>query len=90
MSLSKALKKLIDNPDDLTELPAIIEKVTALEGEIDDYQQKIVDMRELNKKYLAMVPLTDEDPTETETKEEPPATLEDAKNYLIQTLGGNE
>lgn len=86
--LSKALKKLIENPDDLTKLPQIIEQVSNLESEIDSYQERIVQMRELNKKYLAMVPITDDDPTDQADEKEEPVTLADARDYLVQTLGG--
>ena len=88
--LSKALKKLIENPDDLTGLPQIIEQVSNLEQEIDSYQERIVQMRELNKKYLAMVPITDDDPTDQAENKEEPATLADAREYLVQTLGGEQ
>ena len=88
MSLAKALRKIIENPEDLTELPQIIAQVEAQEKEIDDYQSRIVDMRELNKKYLSMVPISDNDPTETDEGQEEPVTLADAKDYLVQTLGG--
>ena len=88
MSLAKALRKIIENPEDLTELPQIIAQVEAQEKEIDDYQTRIVDMRELNKKYLSMVPISDSDPTETDEGKEEPVTLADAKDYLVQTLGG--
>ena len=88
MSLAKALRKIIDNPEDLTELPQIIAQVEAQEKEIDDYQSRIVEMRELNKKYLSMVPISDSDPTEADSETDEPVTLADAKEYLVQTLGG--
>lgn len=87
MSIAKLLEAIISNPDDLTTLPQIIEQVRTLENEVDGYQQRIVEMRELNKKYLAMVPIETEDPTVPE--DEAPATLQDAKAYLVDTLGGN-
>lgn len=89
-TLSQALRKLIDNPDDLTELPGLIEKVSNLENDVEGYQERIVKMQDLNKKYLAMVPITDDDPAQAETKEEEPATLEDAKDYLVQSIGGEQ
>ena len=85
MSLAEALKRIKENPDDLTELPQIIEQVAGLETEIDEYQSRIVDMRELNKKYLAMVPVAGEEPKEE--KKEEPATLNDAKEYLVSHFG---
>lgn len=85
-TLAQALKQLIDNPDDLTALPGIIEQVSTLENDVDTYQSKIVEMRDLNKKYLSMVPITNEDPTDTTPVEEPPATLNDARSYLVDSL----
>ena len=90
MSLSEALKRIIENPEDLTELPQLIEQVGALESEVDGYQSRIVEMRELNKKYLAMVPIAGETP-EPDTEEQE-VTFEDAQEQLMNafhSVGGN-
>lgn len=86
MSLANVLKAIIENPEDLTALPQLVEQVAQLESDIDVYHQKIVDMRELNRKYLSMIPLTGEEPPEP--KEEPPVTLQDAREYMIQQYEG--
>lgn len=88
MSLADALKRIKDNPDDLTELPQIIEQVAAREQEIADYQKRIVEMQELNRKYLAMVPIAGEEPEQVE--ETKPATLDDAREYLVGHFGKDE
>ena len=41
MSLSDALKKIIADPEDLTQLPTIIEKVAQLEASELQYQERI-------------------------------------------------
>ena len=86
MNLSNALKAIIENPEDLTALPQLVEQVAQLESDMDVYHQKIVDMRELNRKYLSMIPITGEEPPEP--KEEAPVTLQDAREYMIQQYEG--
>lgn len=86
-AISKALKKLIENPDDLTALPSLIAQVEELEDSEENYQLRIGKLQDLNKKYLAQIPIPGNEPEE-EPNEQP--TLDDAKNYLIKKLGGNE
>ena len=87
MSLSEALKAIIADPEDLTQLPAIIEQVAQLEASELQYQERISKLQNLNKEFLAQIPIAGEDTKSDDQQEEDP-TLEDAKAYLIETLGG--
>lgn len=87
MSLSDALKAIISDPEDLTQLPSIIEKVAQLEASELQYQERISKLQNLNKEFLAQIPIAGED-TKMEDQQEEDPTLEDAKAYLVETLGG--
>ena len=87
MSLSEALKAIISDPEDLTQLPAIIEQVAQLEESELQYQERISKLQNLNKEFLAQIPIAGED-TKSDDQEDEEPTLEDAKAYLVETLGG--
>lgn len=87
MSLSDALKAIIADPEDLTQLPTIIEKVAQLEASELQYQERISKLQNLNKEFLAQIPIAGEDTKSDDQQDEEP-TLEDAKAYLVETLGG--
>lgn len=87
MSLSDALRAIISDPEDLTQLPAIIEQVAQLEASELQYQERISKLQNLNKEFLAQIPIAGEDTKSDDQQEEDP-TLEDAKAYLVETLGG--
>ena len=87
MSLSEALKAIIADPEDLTQLPAIIEQVAQLESSELQYQERISKLQNLNKEFLAQIPIAGEDTKSDDQQDEEP-TLEDAKAYLVETLGG--
>lgn len=89
MSLSDALKKIIADPEDLTQLPTIIERVAQLEASELEYQERISKLQNLNKEFLAQIPIAGED-TKTEDQQDEEPTLEDAKAYLIEKLGGEQ
>lgn len=86
-NISKALQALIDTPDDLTALPSLIAKVQALESQEENYMNRIARLQEVNKQYLAQIPIPGQEEVEEEKDET--ATIEDAKSYLIEALGGN-
>lgn len=87
--LSEALKALIANPDDLTSLPQLVAQVEQLEASEFTYQERIQKLQDINKAYLAQIPIpTNEPQTPQDEPKEP--TLEDAKAYLIDSLGGNK
>ena len=87
MGLSEALKAIIADPEDLTQLPAIIEQVAQLEASELQYQERISKLQNLNKEFLAQIPIAGEDTKVDDQQEEEP-TLEDANQYLVETLGG--
>lgn len=86
--LADALKKLIENSDDLSQLPQLVAQVEQIEGSEATYQERIAKLQEINKSYLAQIPIP------TDKTQEPPApekepTLDDAKAYLVQALKGD-
>lgn len=83
--IAEALKKLIENPDDLTTLPGLIAKVEEIETSEESYQERIGKLQNLNKQYLAQIPIPGEDPPAA-AEDEP--SIEDVKSYLIEKLGG--
>ena len=90
MNLSEAIRKLIADPEDLTNLPAILAQAEQMETGEADYQERIVKLQKLNKEYFNQIPVVAEiKPPETEEKE---VTFEDAQNELVkamQNMGGN-
>jgi hypothetical protein len=88
--IANLLKKLQENSEDLSSLPQLIAQVETLETAETTYQEKISKLQEINRSYLAQIPVP------TDKTNEPPAppqepTMEDARNYLIEALtGGNK
>lgn len=88
MKISEALQKIIDNPDDMSTLPQLVAQVRELEKNEVDYQERINKLQEINRSYLAQIPIPGQEPKK---EEKPQPTLEDAKQHIINTLtGGNE
>jgi Zn-dependent M32 family carboxypeptidase len=85
--IADAMKKLIENSDDLSTLPQLVSQVETIEASEENYQMRIQKLQEINKSYLAQIPIPEDKTKEpSATPEEP--TMEDAKNYLIEALGG--
>lgn len=86
--IADALKKLIENSDDLSSLPQLVAQVETIESSEATYQDRIARLQEINKSYLAQIPIPGD---ETEKKEDDPVepTLDDAKNYLVAALKGD-
>jgi hypothetical protein len=87
--IAAALRKLLENSEDLSTLPQLVAQVEALEETEADYQGKIAKLQEINRSYLAQIPVP------TDKTNEPPAaapepTMDDVKNYLVQTLTGGK
>jgi hypothetical protein len=87
--IAAALKKLLENSEDLSTLPQLVAQVEQLEAGEATYQERIAKLQEINRSYLAQIPVP------TDKTQEPPAapeepTLNDAKDYLVQALGGNK
>lgn len=87
MRLSELLQQLISNPDDLSTLPQLVAMAEKYESSEGQYLERIAKLQEINKSYLAQIPIPgQEEDKEEKTEEEP--TLEDAKSYLVEALGG--
>jgi hypothetical protein len=87
--VADALKKLLENSEDLSSLPQLIAQVDKIEGSETDYQQRISQLQEINRNYLSQIPIPGDNPhQQPDTPQEP--TLEDAKQALINVLGGNK
>jgi cell pole-organizing protein PopZ len=87
--IADALRKLIENSDDLSTLPQLVAQVETIEASEESYQDRIARLQEINKSYLAQIPIPNDKTNEPPAPPEEP-TLEDAKQYLIQSLGGNK
>lgn len=92
MEISKALQKIIENPDDLSTLPQIVAKVQELENKVQSfpeieqqYMERIERLQEINRSYLAQIPIPGQDQKKEEDPE-PEVTLEDAKKELINAM----
>lgn len=85
--IADALKKLLENSDDLSTLPQLVAQVETLETSEAGYQTRIADLQRVNREYLAQIPVPGQKQEEEEDDEEP--TLEDAKETLIGLLKGD-
>jgi hypothetical protein len=86
--IADALRKLIENSDDLSTLPQLVAQVETIESSEEEYQSRIARLQEINKSYLAQIPIPNDKTKEPPADPEEP-TMEDAKQYLIEALGGN-
>lgn len=82
MTVLEMLMAIRDNPEDLTELPNVIEQVTTMQGELDTANEKIGTLHGLNRKYLSMIPITDS--TVPAEQEEKKVTVEDAVSEIMK------
>jgi hypothetical protein len=87
--IADALKKLQENPEDLSTLPQLIANVETIEGNETEYQTRIQKLQDINRSYLAQIPIPGNEP-ENNNEEDTQPTLEDAKQYLVEHLGGKE
>lgn len=91
MSLAEELKKLVDNPDDLSTLPDLINQVAEFEKSASEnetnYQTRIKNLQDANRSYLSQIPMTQE---EIQTPEKTLPTFEDAKAHLINVVTGGK
>lgn len=83
--LSELIQALLDNPEQLDTLPSILEKARELEESERSNQERITKLQEVNRSLLSQIPVDEPDP---EPEDEEP-TLEDAKQYLIEALKGD-
>lgn len=90
MRLSEALQSLINSPDDLSTLPQLVARAQELETSEGQYQERIASLQEINRKYLAQIPIPSDETIADEQKDDEP-TLQDAQAYLVDYLtGGNK
>ena len=68
--VADALRKLIENSDDLSTLPQLVAQVETIEAGEEGYQARIAKLQEINKSYLAQIPIP------TDKTQEPPAAPE--------------
>lgn len=87
--VSDALKQLIDNPEDLSTLPQLVEQVAQMEEQEADYQNRISTLQDINRSYLQQIPIPNKDEPKEEPKEEK-VTLEDAQTQIMKSLGVSE
>lgn len=78
----KQLQSVIDDPEDLSSLPGIVEKVQAVGVELEQANEKIGKLHGLNRKYLSMIPIADD--TEKEEIEQKKTTVDDAVNEIMK------
>lgn len=83
--LSKALKAIKENPDDLSTLPQLIARAEELEGQDFNYQERITKLQEYNRNLLSQIPLPGEEAPATEPEDEP-VTFEQAQGELFNVL----
>ena len=98
--LSKALQALIDNPDDLSSLPQLVAKAQELEEKLaefpkveEQYQERINKLQEINRSYLAQIPIPGNEPTNDKDDQDKAPTFKEAQQELLkamQNVGGNE
>lgn len=84
MNLAEALRKIIEDPEDLTQLPAIIAQAQELEDSVTDYQERIGKLQRLNKEYLDQIPVVGN--SKQEEPEEEEATFEQAQQELLKAM----
>lgn len=88
MRLSDLIKELINNPDDLSSLPQLVAMAEKYETSEGQYLERIAKLQDINKSYLAQIPIPGQEKEEDPEEEEP--TLEDARDYLLEALGGEK
>ena len=89
--ISKALKALIPTEDgqdiDLSTLPQLIGKVEELEQAEVGYMERIDKLQQMNRNYLAQIPIPGNEKEEKE-EEEKPLTAEDGIKALTNIFKG--
>ena len=84
MTLYERILKLIENSEDLSDLPNIAKEVQDLENALQEREDKIARLYETNRKYLAMIPV--EEPSADKEEEEEPPSIDDAVEAIKQLL----
>ena len=87
MKLSELLKKIKDNPDDLSVLVDAINQATEMERNDTDQLEQIGKLQENYRKVLKLVPVPDDKPPEDKPEDKPP-TIDDAVNEIRAQMKG--
>ena len=80
------LKNIVDNPDDLTDLPTALEKVKEIEENEAALMTKVEQLHESNKKFLRMITVEEPKPP-VESEDEKPPTLNDIAAAIAEKGG---
>ena len=83
--IADALKRLIENSEDLSTLPQLVAQVEELEGKDFEYQDRIKKLQDINRSYLAQIPVPGSEQEEKEEEQQP--TLEDAQKQIMEAMG---
>lgn len=86
MGIAKLLRDIQNNPDDLSQLPLIIAQAEKMEQAETDYQERITKLQDINRSYLAQIPIPEDKPTGEEQQEEEEPTIEEASQLIINSL----
>ena len=91
--MSEIIQALIDNPDDLSQLPTMLEQAVEYENSEVEYQTRIDKLQSTNRNLLKMIPQPEElkqreDPAVEKVNDMP--TLTDGVEAMKKLLGGNE
>ena len=80
------LKKIADNPDDLTDLPTALEKVKEIEENEAALMTKGEQLHESNKKFLRMITVEEPKP-QPEPEDKKPPSLADIAAAIAEKGG---
>lgn len=90
MELVDLIQALADNPEDLTIIPTMRELALSQKQLQADYEEKIANLSETNRKLVGMVPVMDKAPEEIAEEEQPLLTMEDASKALENIILGGK
>lgn len=89
----QALQAMIDNPDDLSSLPQVIEQLKEHKQQWDTQSasdlDRITNLQESNRKLLSQIPIASDEPKDDPADDGP--TFDQAKEQLfnaMQNIGG--
>lgn len=88
MKISEALKAIIENPEDLSSLPGLVEAAAKMETDLETAETKIGQLHELNRKYLGMIPIKDDLEEDDDNDQDDDPTIEEAVEGILKNLKG--
>lgn len=68
--LSELIKALIENPEDLSQLPTLLDKAVEVEKQEGEYQMLVDKLQATNRNLLKMIPQPQAEPKKEEPKVE--------------------